>query len=277
MTYEQFLSGHPPAICKGVAVAVVVSVVVLWPAMTLLAQTATNAPPDQPSFSNDTWHVNLSPYLWMAGLDGTVGFRKVQVQVKQSFTDIFDNLKFGVMGVSDVRRGPIGFVTDLMYIRLGNEPAIPVEGLPGAINVKTSLNTFTLTPYFSYRIFGNRHGSIDFFSGGRYYHINSTIRVSVGGVGKEFSASNNWGDLVEGGRFTLHLTPRIRVFFVGDAGGIGSVLTWQIVGGAGYQWSKRWSTELGYRRLYFNRQTNNGFGLEQTQQGLIVGATFRLR
>lgn len=259
------------------AVSVLAVVILLLAGTPSVGQSAANAPVAQPSFADDTWHINVSPYLWMAGMNGSVGFRGVQVQVNQSFGDIFENLKFGVMGLSEVRRGRIGFLTDLIYIRLGNEPAIPVEGLPGAINVKTSLNTFTLTPYFSYRIVGNKEGSIDILAGGRYYHVGASITATTGPRKVSTSASNNWADLVGGGRFTLNLTPRVVPFFIGDAGGIGSVLTWQIVGGVGLKWSKRWSTELGYRRLYFNRQTNNGFGLEQTQQGLIVGATVRLR
>jgi len=252
--------------------------VLLWAVPLLHSQTAPNAASDGSAFPDDTWHVNLSPYLWLAGMNGTVGFGGRAVQVNQSFRDLFSNLNVGVMGLSEVRRGPISLLTDLMYIRLGNETAIPITGLPNAIDVKTSLNTFTLTPYFGYRIFGNQRGSIQFISGGRYYHVSSTISTSAGGAGSiSTSTSDNWADLVEGGRFQFNLTPRVNAFFLGDAGGGGSVLTWQMVGGAGYRWSKRWSTQLAYRRLYFNRQANNGVGIEQTQQGLVLGVTFCAR
>jgi len=244
----------------------------------LSAQTAPGATSTQLSFHDDTWHVSVSPYLWLAGMNGSIGFAGHAVKVDQSFTDIFGNLKFGVMGFTEVRRGRIGFLTDLMYIRLGDETAVPVEGLPTVVNVKASLNTFTLTPYFGYRILGSDRGAIDWLSGGRYYHISTTISADASTVGSvSYSASNNWADFVQGGRFTLRLTKKINTYFMGDAGGGGSVLTWQIVGGAGYQLSKRWSTQLGYRRLYFNRQTSNGFGLEQTQQGILLGATLRMK
>jgi opacity protein-like surface antigen len=242
------------------------------------AQVEPDVPNGQPSFQEDTWHVNVSPYLWLAGMNGTVALGAHEAQVNQSFTDIFQNLKFGVMGLSEVHRGRIGILTDLMYIHLGDEQAIPLGGLPNTIDVKTTLNTFTLTPYFAYRIAGNKRGAIDFLTGGRYYHLGAKIAANAGlGGGVSYSASNNWADFVEGGRFTLNVTPRIGAFLLGDAGGGGSVLTWQIATGVGYRWSKRWSTEFGYRKLYFNRQTNNAFGLEQTQQGLILGATFRFK
>jgi hypothetical protein len=264
---------NPRAVCIAIVVVTLLRAAIPSP-----AQTGADVSRDQSSFSNDTWHVSVSPYLWMAGMNGSVGFRQYQVQVNQSFSDIFENLKFGVMGLTEVRRGQIGFLTDLMYIHLGNESAIPISGLPNALNVSTSLNTFTLTPYFGYRFFARKRGSIDVIAGGRYYHVGASISASTGGPRNlSVSASNDWADLVEGGRFTLNITPRVRTFFIGDVGALGSVMTWQIVGGVGLKWSKRWSTELGYRRLYFNRQTNNGFGLEETQEGLIVGATFRMR
>ena len=257
---------------------IVTSMLVVAICINGLAQTPSNAPSTQLNFRDDTWHVSVSPYLWLAGTNGSVGFDGREVVVNQSFSDIFNNLKFGVMGLSELRRGRIGILTDLMYIRLGNETAIPVEGLPSTINTKTSLDTFTLTPYIGYRILGNDRGTIDWIAGGRYYHIGSSINAELAQAGAvSYSATNNWADFVEGGRFSLKLTPRVRAFFLGDAGGGGSVLTWQILGGAGYQCSKHWSTDLAYRRLYFNRQTSNDFGLEQTQQGLVLGITFRIR
>jgi opacity protein-like surface antigen len=243
----------------------------------LRAQTGLPPSSEQLSFHDDTWHASLSPYLWMAGMNGTVAFGGHEVRVDQSFGDILGNLKFGVMALSEVRRGRIGFLADVMYIRLSDQTAIPVEGLSGTVNVKSSLNTFTLTPYFGYRIIGGPRGSIDFLTGGRYYHVDPSITGDTGTTRSSFSTTNNWADFVEGGRFVLNLTPRIGTFFIGDAGGGGSVLTWQIMGGFGYKWSKRWSTNAAYRHLYFNRQTSNGFGLEQTQHGFIVGATYRFR
>lgn len=164
-----------------------------------------------------------------------------------------------------------------MYIRLSDETAIPVEGLSGTLNVKSSINTFTLNPYLGYRIVEDPRRSIDFLTGGRYYHVDPSIKADAGTTRRSFSTANTWADVVEGGRFVLNLTPRIGTFFIGDAGDGGSVLTWQIMGSFGYKWNKRWSTNAAYRRLYFNRQTSNGFGLEQTQHGFVVGATYRLR
>jgi len=229
-------------------------------------------------FPSDTWHVAVSPYLWMAGLDADITIVGRTAQVNQSFGDIFSNLKFGIMGVTEIRRGRIGFLTDMMWIKLGDETSIPVANLNNTLDVKSSLNSFTLTPYFAYRMFGNEHGAVDALGGVRYYHAGTEIDAEVQNVGKQTVATtDNWVDVIAGGRFRVNLTPKLHAMFIGDAGGGGSLLSWQIVGGAGYKISQRWDLDLAYRRLYYNRPTSATSGLEQTQQGLVLGATFQIK
>jgi hypothetical protein len=144
--------------------------------------------------------------------------------------------------------------------------------------VKSSLDTFTLSPYFSYRMFGNEHGFVDALGGIRYYHVGSEITGEVVNVGKQtVSTTDNWVDVIAGGRFRVNLTPKLHAMFIGDAGGGGSLLSWQIVGGAGYQISRRWALDLAYRRLYYDREPGILGGIEQTQQGLVLGATFQIK
>lgn len=243
-----------------------------------LAQVGTEPQDEIPAFHNDHWHVAISPYLWMAGMSGTMSIGNHEATVNQSFADIFSNLKFGLMGLTEVRRGRIGFLSDFMWVDLNDEKSVPIQGLPTGVDVNMDVNTLTFTQYVGYRILGNHHGTIDYLGGGRYYHVHSKLsaNANLGGGGVSDSKNDNWADFVQGARFTYNFTPKIGAFFAGDAGGGGSQLTYQIVAGMGYRWGKRWSTEVGYRRLYFDR-TRGDFGLEQTQQGILLGATFRLK
>jgi len=112
-----------------------------------------------------------------------------------------------------------------MWIRLGDEPAVAVEGFPIGANVKTSLNTFTLTPELAYRIVGNQRGAIDFLIGGRYYHVGSEITATGGPApaSVSYSSSNNWVDFVQGARFQVNITSCLGSFLSGDFGGGGSI------------------------------------------------------
>jgi hypothetical protein len=100
---------------------------------------------DQPVAANDNWHVSVSPYLWLAGLDGNLPLAGHEADVRQSFGDIFSNLKFGVMGLTEVRRGRVGVLTDLLFVRVGDQHAVAVPQLPFPANVTITTSTFTVT------------------------------------------------------------------------------------------------------------------------------------
>ena len=169
-------------------------------------------------------------------------------------------------------------LTDHLYIRIGDQTAIPVVQLPSGLSLKLTSDTFTLTPEFAYRVYAGKILSADALAGFRYYHLDGGINLNVGQVGQvSYSGSNNWADAIGGARFQLKFTPKIGAFLIGDAGGGGSSPSWQLAFGGGYKLTKRATMQLGYRRLYFNRRDGASFGLDATQQGLILGATLHFR
>ena len=233
---------------------------------------------DQSTPSNDSWHVSVSPYLWLAGLDGNLTLAGHEAAVHQSFGDIFSNLKFGVMGLTEVRRGKVGILTDLLFVRVGDQKAVAVPQLPFPVNVRLTTNTFTLTPELAYRVYSQKYVAADVLGGLRYYHLGANSNFDAGPLGQApYSGSDNWVDVVGGARLLFRPTPKIGAFVIGDAGGGGSSPTWQIVYGAGYRVTKRATAQIGYRRLYFNRNGGAIVSLEATQQGLVLGTTFRFR
>jgi hypothetical protein len=198
--------------------------------------------------------------------------------VHQSFGDIFSHLKVGFMGFGEVRRGRIAVLTDLLFVRVGDQQAVPVPQLPFPVQVKLTTTTFTLTPLFAYRIYSQKHFAADVLGGFRFYHLGANSNFNAGPLGQHFfSGSNNWADVTAGARLVARITPKIGAFLIGDAGGGGSRPTWEIAYGVGYQILKNTTAQIGYKRLYFNRQDGNAFGLEATQQGLVIGTTIRFR
>jgi hypothetical protein len=233
---------------------------------------------NQPAPLDNLWHISASPYLWMAGLNGNLSLDGHEAAVHQSFGDIFSNLKFGVMGLTEIRRSQIGILTDVLFVRVGDQKAIAVPQLPFPVNVSLTTNTFTLTPELAYRIYSQRYFSADLLGGFRYYHLGASSNFDAGPLGQfPYSGSNNWADIVGGARLLARPTPKIGAFLIGDAGGGGSSPTWQLAFGAGYRITKRSTVQLGYRRLYFNRNGGTAVSLDATQQGLVLGTTIHLR
>src|SRR5688572_8530017 len=106
--------------------------------------------PAPQSTSDDEWHFVFSPYFWMAGLHGTTGGPNRTIQVDESFSDIFDSLKFAFMGVFEAHKGRWAIQTDVEYVSIENDRATPGP-LFSSANAK--IKTFVFTPEVGYRIY----------------------------------------------------------------------------------------------------------------------------
>ena len=49
------------------------------------------------------WHFTVAPYLWFAGMHGTVGARGYDASVHASFGDVFSYLNIGLMVAAEPR------------------------------------------------------------------------------------------------------------------------------------------------------------------------------
>src|ERR1700756_2582263 len=56
---------------------------------------------------DEGWHFAVSPYLWLAGMHGTVGAFGHDASVHASFGDIFHNLNMGLMGAGEARHNKV--------------------------------------------------------------------------------------------------------------------------------------------------------------------------
>jgi hypothetical protein len=242
------------------------------------AQVVVESPQPEPNYSSDTWHVGVTPYIWFSGLDGALNLRGHEAAVHQSFGDIFSNLKIGVMGMGEVRRGRVGLLADLLFVRVGDQNALPVPQLPDPVQVKLTSTTFTMTPLLAYRVYSKKHIALDGLGGLRVYHLGANIKFDAGSAGQYgYGNAGDWVDVTAGARVLAKVTPKIGAFLIGDAGGGGSSPSWEIAWGAGYKVMKNATLQLGYKRLYFDRQAGPNFNAAVSQQGLMLGTTIVFR
>ena len=85
-----------------------------------------------------------------------------------------------------------------------------------------------------------------------------------------------------GGRARVRFDDRWSVFVRGDAGGFGigsaSDLTWNLLGGVGYQLNDKVSLQAGYKVQGFEYSNGSGlseFGGDWTTQGLFLSLSIR--
>jgi len=232
--------------------------------------------PNQPS----PWHVDWVPfYLWFSGLQGNVGALGQVVPVNVSFSDVFKQLNIGYMTALDVRRKRVGLLTDLIFISVSSDQqSTPVEnGFYSGFTANAK--TFFIDPEAYIRLLDKDRGSVDIVGGGRFWHLNNSIDLLAGTQpATTVGQTHFWIDPVVGGRFRLNLSKGWFVNLKGDAGGFGagSKATYQIYGGLGKEFKKRYSLLAGYRYLDVNYQSA-GFTYDTHMNGLIAGFGIRFK
>jgi len=247
------------------------------PVLHAQAQNSANssAKVDTPSPSDDGWHVNVVPYLWFAGVHGTVGVAGREASVHASFRDVANYLNLGVMVAVEPRYNRVLFPVDYMWIKLSDDKALPIQIT--AVSVKAKFKQSILTPKVGYRIFDQKAFKVDALFGIRYWHLDNSLKLQPSLTGNTFSQSADWVDAVAGGRFQVALAPRVTATILGDAGGANARLDYQVAGLLGFRVSKKWVLQAGYRYLYVDYRPQSTFVYNVRQSGIVLGATWSVK
>lgn len=224
------------------------------------------------------WHFAFTPYIWFAGMHGTVGLDGHESSVDASFGDIANYLNLGAMGSFEARYNRVIIPVDFIWLKLSDEKGLPQTD--DYDSIKTTLKESILTPKIGYRITDGKKIKVDALFGLRYWHMNNELIGVVGGNKvASVSASTDWVDGVAGGRILLAVSPKAFLVIAGDAGGGSARSDYQVGGGLGYQISRKWVLMAGYRYLSLNYRPNGPrqFVDDVIMPGLIVGATYNFK
>jgi hypothetical protein len=237
-----------------------------------------NTPEAKEASPDDGWHVDIVPYLWGASERGTVGVLGHEASVDANFSDIVKYLNIGAMGTVQVRYGRILMPVDLLWLRLSDHKALPLND-PEAESVKAKLSEFFVSPKWGYQVANGKRVKVDALFGARIWHLGTTLTLQPVQLAMGFSRSTTWTDGVAGGRITVALSRKTFVIVAGDAGGGGARLDYQVAGLLGYQISRRWNLLGGYRYLGINYRPygNKQFVLDMNVPGVMLGATFNIK
>jgi hypothetical protein len=230
---------------------------------------------DTPSPSDDGWHVNIVPYLWFAGVHGTVGVAGREASVHASPSDVFNYVNLGAMIAVEPRYKRVLFPVDYMWIKLSDDKALPIQIV--SVSIKAKAQQSILTPKVGYRLVDKKAFKVDALLGIRYWHLDNSLTLQPSLTGNTFSRSANWVDAVEGGRFQVALSPRVNVTILGDAGGANARLDYQLAGLLGFRVTKKWVVQAGYRYLYVDYRPQSTFVYNVAQSGILFGATWSVK
>jgi hypothetical protein len=227
----------------------------------------------------DGWTFEVSPYLWMTSLSGTVGvFERVPpTSVDFTFNKIFNHIDWpaAIMLSGEARNGRFGILGDFMYVALKAEAATPGP-LFSTATVKVS--NLTTTVEGAYRIVDSPSVQVDGLAGARLFSVGLDLNLSSGLLaGRSGSLTNTWVDPVIGVRVLVPFGSGFYVSGYGDVGGFGisgGDMTWQFAGNVGYNFNDWLTAYAGFRYLNIQHQ-DGGFVYDVQQEGPMLGATFR--
>jgi hypothetical protein len=215
--------------------------------------------------------------------DTTVRGRTADIDISAPdfVSTVFNSLQFVAIGRTEVRRGPLVFTLDLLYISLEEEET-------GRLGVDTKVNFDQLFLEFGvgYRLGDWSLGpqpwprlAVESLAGGRYAHVDGELKLTgTGPLGLrvKVDGSADWLEPFVGARLTLAASEQVAIVVRGDVGGVnvGSDLTWNLVGTLRYRLSRHVILEGGYRVLDIDYDQGSGptrFAYNVQMRGFIVG------
>jgi hypothetical protein len=213
----------------------------------------------------ERWRFTFTPYVWMSGLEGTIGVGSNLSEVDVSFTDGAEDFEFGFAGLLEARRHPWVVRTDFFYVSLSDE-----EAVSGGNTLTVGQDELMLHPEVGYTLLARSWGGVDGLLGARYLNLG----VDLGGPSQEVSADRNWVDGTVGANLRYGPGGKWRLVAKADVGAGGSDLTWQLYGGGGYDLGSCCALVAAWRYLDIDYDKDD-LVYDVRLSGPTVGVTLR--
>lgn len=220
------------------------------------------------------WTFEATPYLWAAGITGTVGpgAPVPPVNVDVGFDDVLRHLKMAFMGTFEARyNNQIGLMADIAYLSV----KVGATGPAGFVDAELTDKTFFGTFAGAYRVLDSGPVWVDVLAGARVWSLSTSVTVTAPGpVTISSSTSKAWADAIVGLRAQADLTREIFAQVYADAGAGGAQSDWQVAGYLGYRFSRSTTLFAGYRYLSIDYR-RSGYVFDVDLSGPVLGVTFK--
>jgi hypothetical protein len=213
------------------------------------------------------WSVELTPYLWAAGIDGDTAAdgRGSEIDTDYTFFSL-DNLDFALGTAVEARKGRWGMLYDAMYVEFSDAFE---RGLGSEVEVSGGfLETIG-------SVAASNGRPLELLFGLRYVALESTVDIAPL---PRASARETWLDPLVGLEFSHAFNERWSVALRGDIGGFGiSSESSELAANVSVMFAWRLGDKLtlrgGYRVLQMDFD-GDALVLDATLQGYVVGASW---
>lgn len=235
----------------------------------------------EPAFRDDKWRIELTPLLWVAGIDGSADTRfGGESSTSTGFEDVVANLDFGFMLHSEIGKGKWAILFDGIYIDVGTESKGPLGG-----DIDGDVRLALADVGFAYQLFdislagseATPRAFIDGIVGARY--IGLKVGFDSETTGRSRERSTDIVDPYVGARANFAITNKWSFALKGTIGGfgVGSDLDWTVGAFLDYRPVEWCSFLLGYHVLGLEFEDGgrlNRTDFDATFHGPVIGMTF---
>ena len=258
--------------------AAISSLLVGFAALTSVAtaQTAANKP--QPVFQvSDTWRFNVTPYLWLVNINGSVYYDNTRLGTANlKSSELLSHLNGAGMLTLEAHKGRFGLAADLVYSKISDQDS----AIRGAVDLgsKTSVEQGIYTVAGTYTLHNSPSAYVDALVGVRVLDMKTSTSIAVQGTPRGLTKTKNTTttDPIIGlkGRVQLGASDYFMPFYIDVGGGSSNteITSQQMIGvGRAFAWG---DTTLGIKNLYYKQKANN-VTTDQSLYGVTLGVTFK--
>jgi len=233
--------------------------------------------------TDDKWQFEITPYLFAAGMNGTTAVRGISADVDMSFSDIAERLDSAFMIYGTARKNDWIFALDAIYFKITDQQSNSWQGPLGNTNT-AQLNVGMTQQNYSLsagRRVLNEKTKVDVLGVARYTGLDTDLKLArtTGSDlrpdgSRSVSAKESWWDAAIAVRVSTPIASKWDLTGYADVGAGGTDLSYQLLAGLNWQFSKVVSAKLGYRYFYQDYQ-NGSFKWDMTNSGGYLGVGFR--
>ena len=220
------------------------------------------------------YKVQITPYAFMTGVNGTIGEQGRTANVDASFGDIIDHLNMVAMVYFDARLGRWRVLVDNLYTDVASAKATPG---PLFSSVRVATRMWIVDPEAGYAIFQGEGKELDVTAGARLWNLDNTLTLSRPNFALDRgTGTRTVADPIVGGRYYADIGQKMFVTAKADIGGFnaGASTDWQAFGAAGFKFNDTIVVSLGYRYLSIDYKNGNSI-YDVHLNGVILGLGFR--
>ena len=238
-------------------------------------------PANPQTSDDDSWHFEIRPYLWAAGIYGQLRVRNTTADTGQSSSDVLGMLDFAAAVQVEAKKNRWSIMVDENYVNLGTTASGPL-GL-SSIEVEPTLNLLEFGVSYEFAQVANKDAtasdplppvfSAEVLGGVRYVHFG--LELQPQNLSTVEGSRNLFGAFI-GNR--VKASPHKAVTLIGKYtvgfSGVGSQFAWSADVLADVRLHRKFSIGGGYRWLGLNADdASNTVGFDGHLRGIIFTAT----